>query len=337
MPSRKPAHASRRPGTRGAIATASFARLASGTLVANLLPAGILVASLLATAIAAAQADYVGSDACAGCHPDATQAYDETVHARVLNETNARSPRAARGCEACHGPGGAHVRTAGRGDAGPDWVAFGSRASAEIERENEVCLSCHARSRVRLWSGSPHARNDVGCASCHSTKSPASARHLLATADSSDGCGRCHPVARAQQLRNRHMPVRGGPSGGGGEGWMDCSSCHNPHGTVSEALISANSINESCYACHAEKRGPFLWEHSPVNENCVNCHVPHGSIRPNMLRLAGPRLCQTCHIEALHPSQNRASTDRFSVGQNCGHCHTKVHGSNHPSGNFLTR
>lgn len=118
---------------------------------------------------------------------------------------------------------------------------------------------------------------------------------------------------------------------------MDCGSCHNPHGTVSDALIAANSINESCYSCHAEKRGPFLWEHAPVNENCLNCHVPHGSIRPNMLKLPGARLCQTCHIEALHPSQNRGPGDRFSVGQNCGHCHSKVHGSNHPSGSVLTR
>ena len=73
---------------------------------------------------------------------------------------------------------------------------------------------------------------------------------------------------------------------------MDCGSCHNPHGTVSDALIAANSINESCYSCHAEKRGPFLWEHAPVNENCLNCHVPHGSIRPNMLKLPGARLCR---------------------------------------------
>jgi len=286
---------------------------------------------------ALAQMDYVGSEACVACHQESTHAYEQTIHARVLNEVNARSARAARGCEACHGPGLAHVEGAGRGDADPAWIAFGSRESAEIRRENDVCLSCHSESRVRLWSGSPHASKDVGCATCHDIKKPASTRHLLAAADQTTGCGGCHLASRAAQLRNRHMPTRTGTIGKGGEAWMECSSCHNPHGTVTDGLISANSVNESCYACHAEKRGPFLWEHSPVTESCLNCHVPHGSIRPNMLRLAGPRLCQTCHIETLHPSQNRGPTDRFSVGMNCGHCHSRIHGSNHPSGNFLTR
>lgn len=292
---------------------------------------------LLVSSVAAAQSSYVGSEACTTCHAETARAYDRTIHSRVLRPGTASSARAARGCEACHGSGRAHVQSAGKGDPGPDWIAFGSRDPGQIERENETCLDCHSGARLRLWSGSPHHSNDVGCASCHDTKTPASSRHLLAHADQATGCGTCHGVARAQQLRNRHMPVRSGPIGAGGEGFMDCSSCHNPHGTVTEALISANSVNESCYACHAEKRGPFLWEHSPVNENCLNCHVPHGSIRPNMLRMAGPRLCQTCHIEVLHPSQNRGPTDRFSVGQNCGHCHVRVHGSNHPSGNFFTR
>lgn len=310
---------------------------------------GLAVLVLVGPAIASAQSTsgYVGSEACTTCHADASHAYDRTVHARVLNEAVARTERAARGCEACHGPGLTHVQSAGKGEPHEDWIAFtgdtvgdtgeGGLAADRIERENAVCLSCHDHSRVGLWSGSPHAMNDVGCTTCHSTKNPASRRHLLTAADQTTGCGGCHPAARAQQLRNRHMPVRSGPGGAGGEGFMNCSSCHNPHGTVTESLVDANSVNESCYECHAEKRGPFLWEHAPVNESCTNCHVPHGSIRPNMLRVAGPRLCQTCHIQSLHPSQNRGPTDRFSVGQNCQHCHIMVHGSNHPSGNFLTR
>jgi DmsE family decaheme c-type cytochrome len=297
----------------------------------------VLVLVALLPGLAGAQSGYVGDEACGTCHAETRHAYERTIHARVLNERNGASARAKRGCEACHGPGLAHVQSAGKGEPATDWVAFGSREPDAIRRENEVCLSCHAGSRVKLWPGSAHDANDVGCATCHDTKTPASSRHLLEAADQTTGCGGCHTAARAQQLRNRHMPTRPGPAGAGGEGWMDCSSCHNPHGTVAESLIEANSVNESCYACHAEKRGPFLWEHSPVNESCLNCHLPHGSIRPNMLRMAGPRLCQTCHIEVLHPSENRRSTDRFSVGQSCGHCHIKVHGSNHPSGNFLTR
>ena len=51
-----------------------------------------------------------------------------------------------------------------------------------------------------------------------------------------------------------HMPIR--------EGKITCSDCHNPHGSVTEKLIRQASVNEVCYTCHAEKRGPFLWEHA---------------------------------------------------------------------------
>ena len=33
-------------------------------------------------------------------------------------------------------------------------------------------------------------------------------------------------------------------------------------------MLKEASVNDNCYKCHAEKRGPFLWEHPPVRENC---------------------------------------------------------------------
>jgi len=41
-------------------------------------------------------------------------------------------------------------------------------------------------------------------------------------------------------------------------------------------LKAGNTINEACTTCHAEKRGPYLWEHAAVTENCASCHDPHG-------------------------------------------------------------
>ena len=305
--------------------------LHDGTRLARIFHRLALLAALLLLAFAsptAAQGDYVGDEVCAGCHAELVQAYATTVHGRALRPGNALGERAARGCEACHGPGREHLRGAGRGDAAaPDWIPFGSTDAAEVHRENEACRDCHAGSTQRLWPGSPHDAQDVGCVRCHEVMRPVSPRHLLSRKDQTTLCSECHPLPRAQQLRNRHMPTRPGVAGAGGEGFMDCGSCHDPHGTIADALISANTVNESCYACHAEKRGPFLWEHSPVAESCLNCHEPHGSIRPGMLKLPGSRLCQTCHIESLHPSQNRAAGDRFVVGQNCGHCHSRIHGS----------
>ena len=83
------------------------------------------------------------------------------------------------------------------------------------------------------------------------------------------------------------MPLR--------EGKMVCSDCHNPHGSTTEALLKTDLINDTCYKCHAEKRGPFLFEHLPVRENCASCHDPHGSVNEFMLKMSRPRLCAECH------------------------------------------
>ena len=45
---------------------------------------------------------------------------------------------------------------------------------------------------------------------------------------------------------------------------MDCSSCHNPHEGQVPNMLKADVVNELCYQCHAEKRGPFLFEHAAV-------------------------------------------------------------------------
>ena len=90
------------------------------------------------------------------------------------------------------------------------------------------------------------------------------------------------------------MPVR--------EGAMTCSSCHNPHGSANVRLLKiGTTIDESCASCHAEKRGPYLWEHAPVANACVTCHDPHGSNNERMLVAKLPFLCQRCHVTSRHP------------------------------------
>src|SRR3546814_10573820 len=90
-----------------------------------------------------------------------------------------------------------------------------------------------------------------------------------------------------------HMPLP--------EGQMACVDCHNPHGTINVALLKTDTVNETCYQCHAKKRGPFLFEHAPVRENCLNCHTPHGSNQHALLVAPVPMLCQQCHSHSRHP------------------------------------
>ncbi len=282
--------------------------------------------------------DYVGDTACLTCHEilhkGFTAAYRPTIHAKVFTESNALTALMKRGCEGCHGPGGEHMR-AGGGKGKKNIIAFTGASPEAIRSESEICLTCHKGGERLYWAGSIHPSRDVGCTSCHTVMRNASLRDQLAKAEVIDTCGTCHRVQKARQFRSAHMPARGEEHG---EGRMDCSSCHNPHGTIADSLIAKNTINENCYQCHTDKRGPFLWEHLPVRENCLTCHDPHGTTRDKMLKLGLPRLCQSCHVNTSHRNNPVSDpTDRFVRGGSCLNCHPAVHGTNHPSGNVFTR
>jgi DmsE family decaheme c-type cytochrome len=275
-------------------------------------------------------ADYVGAELCRACHSERYEKYLATKMGRLFLK-EPRDAREQRACETCHGPGRAHVAAGGgRGKGG--LLTFGSKDPVPVEQRNLVCLQCHARGARLFWSGSTHESRGVPCTGCHRIMERVSDRHQLARADEIETCGPCHVEKRARQMRSSHMPLR--------EGRLTCSTCHEPHGTLNQALLKRASTNDTCYACHAEKRGPFLWEHAPVTESCTTCHDAHGSNHEKLLKVAKPRLCQQCHTEAGHPSTPNfrdAQALKRTLGRGCVNCHTNIHGSNHPSGYLFTR
>ena len=271
---------------------------------------------------------YVGSDTCTLCHADHEDTLKGTPHSQAKNP---RSPAAGQGCESCHGPGQAHVDD----DAKEHIRKFGQITPGEI---NQTCLTCHNRGEHAGWEGSGHERRNLSCTTCHSVHSPKSATHQLVKSTQTEVCATCHRLQVTKTERAvAHMPVR--------EGKMSCTSCHNPHGSISnvKALKVGSSVAESCMSCHAEMRGPMLWEHAPVKENCATCHDPHGTSNDRMLVVRMPMLCQRCHVATRHPSSvydNNAITVNKSnrmFGRSCVNCHSNVHGSNHPSGQFYMR
>jgi DmsE family decaheme c-type cytochrome len=148
-------------------------------------------------------------------------------------------------------------------------------------------------------------------------------------------CATCHRDKVSKLDRSGHMPVR--------EGKLECSSCHNPHGATNVRLLrKGDSISELCASCHADKRGPFLWEHAPVRDGCVTCHDPHGSMNERMLVSKPPILCQRCHVATRHPATIYDTAAIASSGirvfaRSCVTCHSAIHGSNHPSGQRFIR
>ena len=107
-----------------------------------------------------------------------------------------------------------------------------------------------------------------------------------------------------------------------------------------------NTVNETCWQCHADKRGPFLWEHQPVREDCTNCHNPHGSVNPRLLKEKVPFLCLDCHSATndmggqgmSHAALAPGSSQLYLFGdRSCLNCHSQIHGSDSPSGSVFFR
>jgi DmsE family decaheme c-type cytochrome len=271
---------------------------------------------------------YAGSDACVLCHTDQETSLKGTKHGQTADP---RSPAAKLGCESCHGPGQAHVDDEAKGKI----AKFKEMKPAEV---NRTCLTCHDRGTHAGWEGSTHDARNLSCTTCHSVHKPASFTHQLVKATETQLCATCHrnQVAKTERAV-AHMPVR--------EGKMACSSCHNPHGSITnvKALKVGSSVAESCISCHTEMRGPMLFEHAPVRENCATCHDPHGSSNDRMLAVRMPMLCQRCHIASRHPAtlydKDQITTNKSNrmFGRSCVNCHSNVHGSNHPSGQFFMR
>jgi DmsE family decaheme c-type cytochrome len=272
------------------------------------------------------EAHMVGSQVCATCHATAAAEFAQTLMGRINRTTR----KGQFECESCHGPGSLHVKAGGgRGVGGMN--PFRPQTAEEVEANNSLCLACHERGERTAWKGSTHETRGLACTNCHTIMRNVTPKFQLTKQTEPEACFQCHKLQRAQIQRSSHMPIR--------EGKLTCSNCHNPHGSVygTESLIREASINDNCYKCHADKRGPLLHEHAPVRENCLNCHEAHGSNHEYLLKVQRPRLCAECHSFAHGGQPGLAANQIYAFGHGCNNCHTQIHGSNHPSGAFFLR
>ncbi len=274
---------------------------------------------------------YVGSNVCRTCHADIWLNFYKNPHFKSV--AGGGEPPERTGCEGCHGPGKAHVGERGGKTTIPN--AFSLMSAQQVLDD---CLACHAKdlNRVNIRS-SEHTLNGVACTSCHSIHRSATPKYLLAKKQR-DVCYGCHAAQRAQfEMPSRHRV---------NEGFMDCTDCHNPHGAFpatwrtaqSPRMMAEGAGNQApCIKCHADKFGPFVFEHASVAvEGCETCHYPHGSINAKLLRRPVVfTLCLECHNGGgsgirgqgadIQTSRHNLLDPRF---QRCTTCHVRIHGSN---------
>jgi DmsE family decaheme c-type cytochrome len=230
----------------------------------------------------------------------------------------------------------------------------------------DLCLKCHTGAPTMAWHSSIHEHNGVACTDCHNPHPRACVpqlvnishtnitrpKRLAMSVQEPEACYKCHPKIYGLNSLPSHHPIK--------EGKMVCSDCHDPHGQYgNEKNLKEATINLLCYKCHAEKQGPFAFEHPPVRENCAICHEPHGTVTNNLLRQPATFLCLRCHPghNAVHSPGTRLSADNSTtpgtgllIAQNqslrqgfytdCTQCHAQVHGTDRvsQSGNtFFTR
>jgi DmsE family decaheme c-type cytochrome len=282
---------------------------------------------------------------CAKCH-------EEQHDTTMLTAHGARNNADGSSCQSCHGDATEHLKAPSKNKISSVITSKDSTA----EQKSAVCLSCHGTSRhLAFWQSGTHRKQDVTCVNCHSIHTGQTKGNFKNLQDKGFAaapytttsrqlaykvCISCHKDVRAEITKPSHHPII--------EGKVACHDCHDPHGALTPAMLRAESYQDLCTSCHADKRGPWIHEHPPVMENCATCHTPHGSSHNRLLAQKPPALCADCHpgghthgiydgrgtIPGVNPSNIRFE------GSGCVNCHRQIHGSNAPTsayGNFFLR
>lgn len=282
---------------------------------------------------------YVGAAVCESCHSAKFTQFAATPHGVLI--TDPLVDTRDRGCEACHGPGAEHSKLAkdvadrmsqpgGANTPTPtDWKIFNPKR-ATAEEVADRCTRCHTEQSIRRQHD--HVEHDpkaVSCNDCHSPHQEHTNPYLLID-DPPALCFRCHADVKSSFERPYHHKVL--------EGGLTCLDCHSGHGdrnTVA-ARRSPEGLSGLCASCHADKRGPWVFEHlglSRSGEGCLTCHSPHGSVNNRLLvRNTVFQVCIECHSEIGLSADTSRGLFPHDLGnpkfRACTNCHTQIHGSN---------
>lgn len=252
---------------------------------------------------------------CYRCH-GSMQQFEQVAHPHQIGGVNGFT------CATCHDPHG----------------------KIHDESRTDLCLQCHKGAPTAAYHSSIHSMNGVACTDCHNPHPHTFPSHIVSightsvarpprlpmAVDEPNACFKCHSDIYAKTRMPSHHPIR--------EGKMVCSDCHDGHGQA-HGNLKESTVNQVCYRCHAEKQGPFVYEHPPVTENCAICHDPHGAVANNMLHQPTTFLCLRCHsghrtgpgfgphTGAGLPDVGTDPAQQRAFFSDCTECHSQVHGS----------
>jgi predicted CXXCH cytochrome family protein len=171
-------------------------------------------------------------------------------------------------CQRCHGPGGQHVRAAAAAES-TERVrsAIVNPARLTSERQLDVCMQCHLETTTfRL----PESYRRFG-RGFYSYRPGEALSEYIVHFDHAPGTGhddKFEIVSAAYRLRQSLCFIKG-------EGKLTCTTCHNPHKSVSPAM-RVSDYRARCFQCHSSKDAE---QHRLVTSDfsrsdCVSCHMP---------------------------------------------------------------
>ncbi len=266
-----------------------------------------------------AEGDWFGTaQACASCHGSAERHIEEADPEAIRNFPGADPAADNKLCLSCHTsashmgawPASEHALAGlscvschtvhGRSGVHQRDAALGQRLDTVPE---SVCFECHSevRAELRMPSHHPVLEGRMECASCHDVHG-ANPGLLKNPLRKNDLCLDCHTQYQGPFVF-QHEPVE-----------EDCSTCHRPHGAVSDNLLAQTE--------------PFL---------CLQCHEAH--FHASLASPEGDR------VIAGTPRGNAygEASMKHAFLTKCTQCHSQVHGSDLPSqsvtgqGEALTR
>lgn len=272
---------------------------------------------------------YAGSELCASCHDKIHSNWLKTLHGKAYLKEKSEPKM---GCESCHGPGEEH-----QGD--PEKII--NLRKIKSDKIVDICLDCHKKEIEKgQWIDTIHSKEKLSCITCHNPhkntdkflvkeekglcfdchsnvklefkknshhpvlegRLKCSNCHILhnsnielaKTKERDMLCFKCHYELQGPYLYT-HKAITGGISEG-------CKSCHKPHGSSNDKLLTIKEGRGLCLQCHTDRIS-----HGGIS--CTECHKSKTSGHKG-------QNCTNCHTK-IH-----------KITQNCIECHNEIHGSN---------
>lgn len=175
-------------------------------------------------------ATFVGSDECSQCHENTVRDFKTADHAKL----QAKGKNAVdMGCESCHGPGSKHIESGG-----------GAGTIINPDKSADTCFQCHLDTKAQFFMPFAHQvlNGRMSCSDCHdSHKGSAHEGGGTTLNRANETCLECH-IAQAGPFVFPHEASREG-----------CTSCHSPHGSTNQKMLTERNSN-LCLKCHMQEQ-----------------------------------------------------------------------------------